>query len=229
MENFNLSKNCPDCNRIQMYSSMDSFRNAVKKNTRCSSCNNKGKRNPNFGKITSEETKKKLSKSLSGEKNRFSFLKGNIPWNIGKKNCFSEETKNKISSSIKGRKLSSETKYKCRLSAIKRIEKQGIVRAFNQKACIFIDELNKEKGWNFQHAKNGGEVELYGYFVDGYDKEKNIIFEYDESHHYQINGELKHKDLVRQETIINEIEPKSFIRYDEKNKKLYDVITNNII
>ena len=109
------------------------------------------------------------------------------------------------------------------------MEKNGIFRNYNQKACEFIDKLNKEREWNFQHGMNGGEVELYGYFVDGYDKERNIIFEYDEPHHYQIRGGLKNKDLIRQKTLINEIKPKLFIRYDERNNKLYDVITNNVI
>ncbi len=65
--------------------------------------------------------------------------------------------------------------------------------------------------------------------MDGYDREKNVVFEYDEPHHYQINDELKSKDKIRQQRIIENIKPNSFIRYDERNNKLYDVITNNII
>ena len=33
-----------------------------------------------------------------------------------------------------------------------------------------------------QHALNGGEVRIGNYWVDGYDKENKIIFEYDEDY-----------------------------------------------
>ena len=245
-ENKLLEKNCPICGKIQTYGCIGSFNLAVKKNRKCGSCcmkgrhhseetkkkisnNQLGEKNHRYGKPTSEEIKRKLSLSLLGKKSGHAFSVGNIPWNKGKKNCFSEETRIKISSSAKEKKLSSKTKYKLRLAAINRIKKQGIFRSYNSKACETINNYGKKLGYNFQHALNGGEVELYGYFVDGYDKDKNIVFEYDEPHHYQINGKLRNKDLQRQKEIIKNIKPHSFIRYDERNSKLYNVITNGII
>ena len=68
---------------------------------------------------------------------------------------------------------------------------------------------------------------ISGYYVDGYDKEKNIIFEYDEPHHNSLNR--KNKDIIRQKRIIDNIKPKMFIRYDQKNNRLYDTLTNNPI
>ena len=97
-------------------------------------------------------------------------------------------------------------------------------RNFNPKACKFIDNLKKERGWNLQHALNGGEVELYGYFVDGYDKERNIIFEYDEPKHNQIS--FKKKDIIRQNNLIKKIDPHLFLRYDEQWNKLYEINKN---
>ena len=38
--------------------------------------------------------------------------------------------------------------------------------------------------------------------MDGYDKEKNVVIEFDESHHY-INENLVEKDILRQVEIIN--------------------------
>lgn len=29
---------------------------------------------------------------------------------------------------------------------------------YSEKACKFIDKLNEERGWNLQHALNGGEI-----------------------------------------------------------------------
>lgn len=159
----------------------------------------------------------------------------------------SEETRHKMSNARIGTKLSNQTKEKLsiqkigvknprfgkapsekhrenmRIAAINRLKKQGIMIAFNSSACRFIDEFGVKYGYNFQHAMNGGEVNLYGFLVDGYDKNKNVIFEYDEpAHHYK---RIKEKDINKQTLIIEKIRPTMFIRYDQKNNRLYDVIT----
>ena len=58
-------------------------------------------------------------------------------------------------------------------------------------------------GFNFQHAENGGEVCIDGYFPDGIDMEKKIIIEIDEPRHYDKNGNLKQKDIQRQNYLEN--------------------------
>ena len=98
----------------------------------------KGDKNHNYGKATSEETRKKLSEIAKGrvfseetrkklsqasknkthseetKKKLSEIKKGTIPWNKGKKfkNCISDETKTKMSSSHKGKKQSEETNKK---------------------------------------------------------------------------------------------------------------------
>lgn len=54
-----------------------------------------------------------------------------------------------------------------------------------------------------QHALNGGEyhVKELGYWVDGYDRENNIVYEWDEKHHYDVYGNLLERDLNRQKEI----------------------------
>ena len=71
----------------------------------------------------------------------------------------------------------------------------------------------KQYGYNFQHALNGGEfhVKGIGYLVDGYDKNKNIVLEIDEPHHFDIYGNLKLRDIERQREIENFLHCK-FIR-----------------
>jgi hypothetical protein len=112
-----------------------------------------------------------------------------------------------------------------RISAINYIKDKngGITPRYNYKACLFFDNLSKEKDWNLIHAKNGGEfhIEELGYFVDAYDKEKNIVIEYDEAAHYK-NGELIEKDKTRQKEIIDLLECK-FYRYNEQTKEFYQV------
>jgi len=84
---------------------------------------------------------------------------------------------------------------------------------YNPEACKIIEQYGKENGYNFQHAENGGEYQIPDtrYFVDGYDKEKSVVVEYDETHHYNKNGKLKQIDIKRQNEIMNVMKSK-FIR-----------------
>jgi len=146
---------------------------------------------------------------------------------IGKQ--FSCITKNKLSKSklgknnpFYGKEFTKKHRENLRIAAIRRIQEQGKVVAYNPKACKFIDEYGKQNGYDFQHAMNGGEVVLSGYPVDGYDKNKNVVFEYDEPYHH--NKHRKQKDIEKQNNIIESIHPSEFIRYDEINDKLYRVM-----
>ena len=106
-----------------------------------------------------------------------------------------------------GKKASKETKRKQRIAAIKNIENRSgqCCPNYNPTGCKLIEEYGKENGYIFQHAENGGEfyIEELGYWVDGYDKEKNVIIEIDESFHYNFDDKLKIKDVERQEEIEN--------------------------
>lgn len=95
---------------------------------------------------------------------------------------------------------------------------------YNVKACKYIDSINEEKGWNLQHAENGGEIRVVRYFPDGYDEERNIVFEYDEPYHYQNVNEniLAERDIERQQYIINKLHCR-FFRYNEALDLLYEV------
>jgi len=112
-------------------------------------------------------------------------------------NILSKKHIENIRSSHLGLKHTEKSKQKMRLSAIKRIEKQcgQLSPSYNPEACKLIDKLGKENKYKFQHAENGGEfyIKELGYWVDGYDKEKNIVIEVDEQHHFNNNGKLKEK------------------------------------
>lgn len=129
----------------------------------------------------------------------------------------------------KGVPETEEHKEAIRQGTIKYLKESGQIdlhapKRISLKSKKFIEELNKEKGWNLQHGYNQGEFEVGGYFLDGYDKEKNIAFEYDEPYHY-INWSkniLKEKDLKRQEFIIKKLNC-AFYRYNERKNYLYKV------
>lgn len=118
------------------------------------------------------------------------------------------------------------TKEKMRKSAFKYLQDMKDVKCprYNKKSIMYIDFLNEQYHWNLQHAENGGEIEICGYFVDGYDKNQNIVFEYDEPNHYKDveHSILKEKDLEREKKIIEKTGC-TFYRYNEYMNLLYRV------
>lgn len=98
-----------------------------------------------------------------------------------------------------------DVRKKMRLSKIEQIKNNKFngyqwYPCYNPNACDIIDEYGKRNGYNFQHAMNGGEFYIteLGYWVDAYDKNKNIVLEVDEKKHFDANGNLKIKDIKRQ-------------------------------
>jgi very-short-patch-repair endonuclease len=70
-------------------------------------------------------------------------------------------------------------------------------------------------------ATKNGEffVSDLGYFVDYYEPNLNIVIEYDEPKHYNVDNSLKKKDLIRMNEIKSKLKCK-FYRYNEKLKEL---------
>ncbi len=138
----------------------------------------------------------------------------------GQKN--SETHRKNLSLALRGRKISDYCKLKMRLAAVKRIKEKRIkpYTNYNPNACIYFDSLNEKKGWNLHHALNGGETECIGYFLDAYDKDKNIVVEYDEPRHDRPSS--KKKDLIRQRNIIKHLGCR-FYRYKQSQNRLVKV------
>lgn len=166
-----------------------------------------------YGMKHTNETKEKMSKIHKGK-------------------IISLEQRMRISKTCKDRKINVgdsngmkrlENRRKVRLTTIKNlIEKYGgITPSFNLKSIEYFDKLNTENQWNLQHAKNGGEVYLkeIGFWLDAYDKDKNVVVEYDEKKHYTVSGELKVKDINRMNEIVNHLKC-SFYRFNEKSNSL---------
>lgn len=145
-------------------------------------------------------------------------------------NYITEEQRKKISQVHKGKKLTAETLRKRSETIANRTpEEQSIVNLNHRKAFIknkiqklekgaqlfpnynpksipILEQKAKELGiTDLQHAENGGEfyIEELGYWVDGYSKEHNIVFEYDEKHHFNEDGTYTDRDVRRQKEIEN--------------------------
>lgn len=206
-------RKCPNCKKEIIYKKKRYCDDAEKNNRKCRYCwmNSEDYRQKiskvHKGKILTDEIKEKMRKSKLGRK-RMPFSE---EWklkikngHLGKKH--SEETKKKIG--IANKNCSDETRLKLRKARIKQIQKDKfdgnqISPSFNKDACKIIDEYGKNHGYNFQHAMNGGEhfIPELGYWVDGYDKNKNVVIEYYEKFHSW--GKHKIKTEYRQKQIIN--------------------------
>ncbi|MBC8428104.1 MAG: hypothetical protein H8D94_01385 [Candidatus Pelagibacter sp.] len=235
---FEYTRNCPKCDKIISYKSKSTLYQSNRKNTNCKSCSNSGINNPNYGKV---RTKQSIQKMVEVRKHNGSYVcsdetkKKLSKAHIGK--IISKETKQKMSKSAMGRDMSGvnnpmfgksgkdsprfgkihtiETKRKIRLSTLERIERMSgqLYPNYNPRACKIIDEYGKKHGYNFQHAENGGEhhIKELGYWVDGYDKDKNVVIEYDENYH----NNIQKKDIQRQKEIEKYLGCE-FIRIKEK-------------
>lgn len=131
---------------------------------------------------------------------------------------------------LKGKKHTEEEKDKIRIGYSKYIErKSNKTRVnYNVDSISIIESIGKEHGWNFQHAENGGEVIILGYWLDAYDKEHNVVLEFDEPRHYIDieNNILIAADLKRQQKIIDYLHCE-FWRYNETTGKLWRADKSN--
>jgi len=191
-----------------------------------------GENNPNFGKISHRKGKTLIEeygdeKALEISKKISDSGIGRIPYSKGKtfEEIFGEEKAKKIKQTNSERQKENtprfkktyeeyygvdkaiEIKRKQRISTIKRIiKKHGqIFPNYNPNGCEYLNELMKNTNTFIQHAENIGEyhIEKLGYWLDGYDKENNIVYEWDEKKHFNPDGSLKEKDIQREKQIKN--------------------------
>lgn len=228
-----LTRYCSQCGKKKIYKSIGDKNAADKCGHICRSCASRkfngmkgrhlseehikaisGKNHYNYGKKLPEEVKEKIRNKLKGENNPF----------YGK-NHDAETWKTiveKNKTAIRP-KTSEETKLKQRKARLKWLDEIGAYgengKSYNKIGCKYLDELSQKMGWEIQHAMNGGEIQIAGYSVDGFDKNRNIVVEYDEPKHYDGFGNLREKDVERMNRIIKECKCK-FYRYNEKTQTL---------
>ena len=258
-----FTKNCPKCNDILYYKTIDILRISKKENRLCRNCIKNVKREKIFKRICPKckkevyhttERSARVNKDvpckdcshigLTYKVNKRVYTKEELSRNCPR--CNREIIYKRIESKKRADKqnrvcqhcvgdyaitfrkpFSEETIDKFRLNFKNRADDhfnrtgKTLIRPFyNPTACEYFNELNKQNGWNLRHALNGGEIWLdNGYFPDAYDKERNIIVEYDEPYHD--NPKQKKEDLIRMRNIINYLHCK-FYRYNEKRNVLID-------
>ena len=188
-------RNCPQCNSKIVYTEQSNFCRGRRTNAKCAFCAHDGQL---IGRVQSDREKEMRANKLRGMKRSIPIRKQCSISKMGSKNPkFGDHTPK-----------SEEHKRRIRLSCIKHIEnKLALVGkkmrpSFSQKACNAIDEYSRKYEYNFQHAMNGGEYHIMelGYWVDGYDKEKNVVIEYYENNHWHRKNEKK--DIDRRKEIM---------------------------
>lgn len=152
-----------------------------------------------LGKSYSEVTLKRMSDSKKG-------------------NITSEATRDKLSLAMTGRFVSEATKNKQRLAAIEIVKRKvpaGFHPNYNKNGCLYFENLMLKNNTFIQHAENGGEffIKELGFWLDGYDKENNIAYEYDEAGKFK-SKRVTQKHLNRQKSI-EQLLNCSFLRIKE--------------
>jgi predicted RNA-binding Zn-ribbon protein involved in translation (DUF1610 family) len=116
-----------------------------------------------------------------------------------------------------GPKISREGLRSLRIKRIAEISKAKfdggqVMPSYNHEACNFFNRLNEKLKWNGQYATNGHEyyIKELGYFVDYYEPTLNLIIEWDEDTHYDVDGNLKIKDEMREKEIKSYLNCKFF-------------------
>jgi len=182
-----FERSCPKCGKILKHFTSASLKAIAKKGRTCRSCANKGENNPMYGR-TGEKCPRY---GTIGEKHPLFGVP--VP----------EDRKKKISKHHKGIKLSEEHKQSLSRAAIKRIKESPgqFAPNYNLKSIPILQQVARDLGLNIQHAENGGEfyIKGLGYWVDGYDKEKNVVIEYYEKAH----NRFREKDEKRKQEIMN--------------------------
>jgi hypothetical protein len=207
-------RNCPICDRVLEYTNERAFFTACTRNTNCKSCS--GKIRPKI----SEDTRLKLIEKNTGNNNPMFGRTGKSCPSFGRIKIVSPETKSRMSLSHIGithttdskRKIAitklgkprtPETRHKIRMAKIKQLEftHGQISPAYNPTACRYFDWLAEHTGTHIQHAENGGEfyIKELGYWVDDYDAENNVVYEFDERYHQSERQHLR--DIQRQAEI----------------------------
>jgi|APSaa5957512535_1039671.scaffolds.fasta_scaffold135387_2 hypothetical protein len=195
-----FKKNCPECNKEQIYKYKETWKTAVKKNSKCNTCCRLGELHPNYSgrtepkdcidcgtKIDFRSTRCRSCKQKAQIKEN-----GLIP-------AFVNSSRNT------GKKHTKETLKQMSKSAIKRGANFNAVN-YNKSSIPIIEKFGKDNGYNFQHAENGGEYKVRldsgrEYWVDGYDKENNVVVEFIENSNWHNSPSKKIYHKLRKQEI----------------------------
>lgn len=234
-----ITKRCENCSTFfktyefskQKYCSKKCVYSSKKRNERISKSfkakHNFGEKNLNYlicpicGCI-----KKILTKHIK-EKHKLS--KGEFLKLYPNQKLICDETKIKRSKSLTGKKMPQKAIQKIRIALLNRIEKNyGIPSPFyTPQACEFFKQFDKAMETKGRYAVYGGgeyNIKELGYFPDYINFDLKLIIECDDPSHFNLEGNLKQKDIQRQQEIQEFYPDFTFIRITtEEIEKILEV------
>jgi hypothetical protein len=198
-------RNCPKCGEYIFYSNKYLLERGKKRKSLCKMCNdNFRKENPQaqpfYGKHHTNVNKQKMLEGNKRFKRTEKYLE-NLSVG-GKKAWKNPEIRKKYINALL------QTKF--------------LGRRCDKGQPELIEKWNR-LGFNFK-LNYPLHINQVLFYIDGYDKEKNVILEYDSLYHNKPGR--KEKDLVRQNKIIEILKPKKFWRYNSKTKQIKNVLEN---
>jgi uncharacterized Fe-S cluster protein YjdI len=197
-----FTRQCPKCNSVMEYSGQFAnikYNDGIRHNRTCMACNS-GKFKRGYtpwikGKSHTNEMKEKMK-----------------VWNS---HIFTDEQKEKVSVAVKNN-WKNPAKRKNMINA-SRWKNKVVDKGFPEL-------LNKWTLLGFKFEPNHQvhtDTDLF--YIDGYDKEHNVVLEYDTAYHFRSNRQ-KQKDLIRQNKIIDILKPKKFWRYNAITNQFRNVL-----
>ena len=99
---------------------------------------------------------------------------------------------------------------------------------YNKEACRIFKSIDNDLNWNGIYATKGKEKRIGRFWVDYYEPNQNIVIEYDEPYHFDKKGNLKPKDIKRQNWIVNRIRCRFYrINRNTNYEQFKNVILDN--
>ena len=208
-------RNCPECGKELFYSSADSLSHC--KNNKCSYCANviRGKSSNRKGCHHTDKTKRLMSLSKLGVKQSDDTKKKR-----------SDIRKKLYNDPLEIEKMAKKVKEAMHRPDIRKKHLNALHHSTWLKVRTDKGQLELIEKWNklgFNLIPNYQiKTDQDLFYIDGYDKEKGVVLEYDSKYHNKLRQ--KEKDLIRQQRIIDILKPKKFWRYNSKNKTIENIL-----
>lgn len=235
MDSKKYSRICPKCGQDVYHKTDRSCKWANKIKRLCRSC-------AYTGRECSIESREKMSLAKIGKPTWASLHKDDWSKRMSGKNHpmygkhHTDEMREKQRLRLIGTKLSDDTKRKLSESVklamyrpdVRKKHIQGLIRSPWLKVKTDKGQLELIEKWNKLGFKFEPNYQIHTdtdlFYVDGYDKEHNVVLEYDGKYHNKTYQKMR--DLVRQQKIIDIIHPKKFWRYNGMYNSFIECINN---
>jgi very-short-patch-repair endonuclease len=202
------NRKCPECRRTQTYVFYSAFYKAKKWNKVCKSCCRKGK---GF----SDEHRKKISDRKVGIKQTMDVRLNN-----------SAAQKKRYLDPLARKKTSEAVKLALHRPDVRRNHMDAMAKNHFLGNTMDVGQVELLEKWNRLGFKFEPNYQLHTddflCYLDGYDKKSNVVLEYDGKYHHSIGQQ--ERDLMRQQRIIDILNPNRFWRYDAVNRQWTDVV-----